>query len=391
VLSLGTVPLADRFPAADEDLSLEPRYPLSVLVCEDCHLVQLRETVAPEVLFASDYPYYSSFSTGWLRHCQRNAEELIQSRTLGPSSLVVELASNDGYMLKNFVDRGIPVLGIDPAEGPANKAQEQGVRTLQQFFSLELAEQLLADGQAADVILANNVLAHVADLSAFVEGIRTLLKPDGMAVIEVPYVRDLVDHCEFDTIYHEHLCYYSVSALDRLFTDRGLCITEARRLATHGGSLRLYITHGNVSDDQPRAMMQDEQRDGLQSLSMWNDFSNRVAGVQNSLLQGLRELHAAGHRIWGYGAAAKGTTLLNTASVDDSLIERIVDRNIHKHGRLMPGVHIPIAAPETLLQEMPDYLLLLAWNHRDEIIEQQSAYQDRGGRFIVPVPEFAIL
>ena len=391
VLSLGNVPLADAFLTEDALLKPELRFPLNVAFCDDCSLVQIRETVAPEILFGSDYPYFSSFSPAWLEHCRGNAEELMQSRNLGRSSLVVEIASNDGYMLRNFHQRGIPTLGIDPVPGPAAAAEKLGIPTLRKYFGLQLAEDLRTEKSLADVILGNNVLAHVADLSGFVHGIRTLLKPEGVAVIEVPYVRDLIDHCEFDTIYHEHLCYFSVTALHRLCMDRGLCLREVRRLPTHGGSLRLYIQHGLQPSDQVLRMLDEEAAAGISAATYYETFAERVSVLQRDLVTLLERLRASGKTIAGYGAAAKGTTLLNASGVSAEHLDFIVDRNVHKHGHYMPGLRPPIVPTERLLAERPDYVLLLAWNFRDEIIRQQTEYLNRGGQFIIPVPEVCIV
>lgn len=392
VLALGELPLADAFLTESELARPEPRYPLNVTICENCSLVQLRETVDPGVLFGSDYPYYSSFSPAWLNHCRANAEELIEARQLNQSSLVVEIASNDGYMLKNFHQRGIPTLGIDPVPGPAAAAEKLGIRTVKEFFGLELARSLNRSGQLADVVIANNVLAHVADLSGIVSGIRTILKPDGVAVVEVPYVRDLVDHCEFDTIYHEHLCYFSLTALNTLLADRDLQLSDVRRLPTHGGSLRLYIQHGGAASPKLNVstILQEEREAGIDSVAYYSDFASRVLTLQKRLRSLLNELHSSGNRIAGYGAAAKGTTLLNSSRIHQSHLEFIVDRNVHKHGRHMPGLRTPITPTELLLAEMPDYVLLLAWNFKDEIIRQQAEYLRRGGKFIVPVPDVTI-
>ncbi len=391
VLSLGDVPLADKFLSEAALSQPEPRFPLNVAFCGDCSLVQIRETVAPDVLFGNDYPYFSSFSPAWVEHCRRNADELIESRELNTDHLVIEIASNDGYMLRNFHDRGIPTLGIDPVPGPAAAAEKLGIPTLREFFGAQLAKNLTAEGTSADVILGNNVLAHVADLSGFVRGIKTLLKPDGVAVIEAPYVRDLIDHCEFDTIYHEHLCYFSVTALNRLFVDRGLCLSEVRRLPTHGGSLRLYIQHGSKPSEQVCQLLDEETKAGIDSVAYYESFAERVAGLQQDLVALLEQLRSAGKTIAGYGAAAKGTTLLNASSVSSKHLDFIVDRNVHKHGHYMPGLRTPIFETERLLTEQPDYVLLLAWNFKDEIIRQQSEYLRRGGQFIVPVPKVRII
>lgn len=391
VLSLGNVPLADAFVTPENLAKPEARFPLNIVFCSDCSLIQVRETVNPDILFGNDYPYFSSFSPAWLDHCQANAEELMESRGLSSDSLVVEIASNDGYMLRNFHERGISTLGIDPVPGPAAAAEKLGIPTLREFFGVELAQDLESQKKLADVVIGNNVLAHVADLSGFVNGIRTILKPNGVAVIEAPYVRDLIDHCEFDTIYHEHLCYFSVTALNRLFLDRGLCLSEVRRLPTHGGSLRLYIQHGSQPSSQVERILDEEAAAGIHSFSYYETFAERVSRLQQELVALLDRLRASGKRIAGYGAAAKGTTLLNASGVRSEHLDFIVDRNVHKHGHYMPGLQTPIYEPERLLTEMPDYVLLLAWNFRNEIMRQQTEYLSRGGQFIIPVPEVGIL
>ncbi|MFT5327205.1 MAG: SAM-dependent methyltransferase [Planctomycetaceae bacterium] len=391
VLSLGDVPLADKFVSEAGLSQPELRFPLNVVFCGDCSLVQIRETVQPEILFGNDYPYYSSFLPAWVEHCRLNAEELIETRELGADHLVVEIASNDGYMLRNFHDRGIRTLGIDPVPGPAAAAEKLGIPTLREFFGSQLAEDLTSEGTSADVILGNNVLAHVSDLSGFVTGIKTLLKPEGVAVIEAPYVRDLIDHCEFDTIYHEHLCYFSVTALNRLFLDRGLCLSEVRRIPTHGGSLRLFIQHGTEPSRQVRELLHEEAQLGLDSPSYYESFADRVSVLQRDLVALLDRLKSSGKTIAGYGAAAKGTTLLNASGVRSEHLDFIVDRNIHKHGQYMPGLKTPIFETERLLTERPDFVLLLAWNFKDEIVRQQAEYLAMGGKFIVPVPEVCVI
>jgi SAM-dependent methyltransferase len=386
VLALGRTPLADALLRAEELGVPEPTFPLELGFCPKCGLSQIAETVPPEILFCRDYPYYSSFSDALLRHARDNAERLIESRALNEKSLVVELASNDGYLLRNFVAHGIPVLGIDPAEGPARAAREKGVPTLCRFFGSELAQELRAEGRQADIIIASNVLAHVPDLHGFVEGIRILLKPEGVAVIEAPYVKDLIDRCEFDTIYHEHLCYFSVSALDLLFRRHCLFANHVEHLPIHGGSLRLFAEpHENVDCSVTHSLREEAAR-GVGRLGYYLEFAAKVRQIRRELRALLVKLKRQGKRIAAYGAAAKGATLINYVDIGQELIDFVVDRNIHKHGLYMPGKHLPIHAPEKLLQERPEYTLLLTWNFSDEILQQQESYRQLGGRFIIPIP-----
>jgi SAM-dependent methyltransferase len=386
VLDLGTTPLSDGLVRKEELSKPEPTYPLTCVVCGECGLMQLHEIVEPDELYCHDYPYFSSFIDSLLRHSKANVDELIAARELNAESLVMELASNDGYLLQYYAENAIPVLGIDPAAGPCKAAIERGIPTINDFFTLELAEKLRAEGKRASVIHANNVLAHVPDLNGFVKGIATLLADDGVAVIECPHVLELIRHVEFDTIYHEHLCYFSVTALRPLFERNGLKLQDVRQLTIHGGSLRLYVGKEDHESAEVLRILEEERVEGLDRPDGFIDFANRVETLRKELLTLLHRLKDEGASIAAYGAAAKGATLINYVGIGGDLVDFVVDRNTPKHGRFMPGKQLEIRPVEALLEEQPDYTILLAWNFKDEIAKQQAEYRARGGRFIVPVP-----
>jgi SAM-dependent methyltransferase len=390
VLSLGRTPLANALLKEDELSKPEPTFPLDLVFCPTCALVQITETVPPEQLF-SHYLYMSSFSDTMLKHSEELAERLTRERGLGASSLVIEVASNDGYLLQFYKRAGVPVLGIEPATNIAKVAEERGIPTLVRFFGSELGGELRNEGKRADVIHANNVLAHVADLNGFVAGIALALKDDGVAVIEAPHVKPMIERLEFDTIYHEHLCYYSLTALRPLFERHGLTIVDVQEIPLHGGSLQVHAAYSGEPSARVHKLLAEERKAGIGAREFYSDFGDKVRHLKTELVEFLDELKSGGSRIAAYGASAKGSTLLNYCGIGRGTLEFVADRSTVKQGLYTPGTHLRVTAPEALLEARPDHVLLLTWNFADEILEQQAAYRKQGGKFIIPVPEPVIV
>ncbi len=388
ILSFGETPLANALVTPGEARQ-DAAYPLDLVYCPSCTLVQITEEVPPEVLFR-DYVYLSSFSDTTVANARAIAHRLIDQRNLGASSLVVEIASNDGYLLQHYRDRGVPVLGIDPARNIAEVARGKGIETLDEFFTLEFAQRLVDEGRRADVIHANNVMAHVPDTNGFLRGIATLLRDDGVAVIEVPYVVEMIDRLEFDTIYHEHLCYFSVHAVAALVRRHGLVLERVERVPIHGGSLRFFISRGERHGETTEQLLREEEALGLTREAYYRDFRAAVERVRDDLNATLAQLRASGKTIGAYGAAAKGGILLNYCGLTASTVSFVADRSPHKQGRRMPGCGIPVVGPEVIAERQPDYLLILIWNLKDEVVRQEESYHRRGGRFILAVPRIEI-
>jgi SAM-dependent methyltransferase len=392
-VDLGASPLANSFLEPEDLGKPEPFYPLCVYVCAECFLVQLPEAEKPDAIF-SEYAYFASYSESWLRHAQTYARATIERFGLGPGHRVIEVASNDGYLLRWFKERGIPVLGIEPAKNVAAAAEAAGIPTLVRFLGQEVARELVAGGTRADLLVGNNVLAHVPDLNDFVTGLKLLLAPAGVLTMEFPHLLRLMEEGQFDTIYHEHYSYFSFATVRKVFAAHGLTLFDVEELPTHGGSLRIYCRHDDDGSKPEGERVKDlllrEEAAKLGCLETYRSFAERVHRVKRDLLRFLIQAKDEGKSIAGYGAAAKGNTLLNYCGVRNDFLDYTVDRSPHKQGRYLPGSRIPIYAPDRLRETRPDYVLILPWNLKEEIMEQMADVRSWGGRFVVAVPEVRI-
>jgi len=394
-VDLGMSPLCQKHLRPEQLGAMEPFYPLHARVCARCFLVQLEEIVSPEAIFGDgEYAYFSSYSASWLDHARRYVDAMCARFALGAGDLALEVASNDGYLLQYFVARGVRVLGVEPASNTAAAARERGVETLVRFFGRETADAIVSKWGHAQHLTANNVLAHVPDINDFVAGIARVLAPEGVATLEFPHLMRLVEGNQFDTIYHEHFSYLSLGTVLEIFAAHGLAIFDVEELPTHGGSLRVFAAHAGATrharTPAVEALLAVEARAGLRSLDYYADFGERVEATKRGLLAFLIEARAAGKRIAGYGAPGKGNTLLNYCGIRTDFLDYTVDRSPHKQGGFLPGTHVPIRAPEEILRTRPDYVLILPWNLREEIMEQMSAIRSWGGRFVVPIPEVRV-
>jgi 2-polyprenyl-3-methyl-5-hydroxy-6-metoxy-1,4-benzoquinol methylase len=391
---LGMSPLANSYLEKNDLSRMERFYPLHAYVCSGCYLVQLQVFETPEAIF-SDYAYFSSYSDSWVSHARSYVDQMIERFGFDANSQVVEIASNDGYLLQFFKSKGVEVLGVEPAANVARVAEEKGIPSLVKFFSEETARALVEDGKQADLLLGNNVLAHVPDLNDFVRGLKVALKPRGIITMEFPHLLKLMRENQFDTIYHEHFSYLSLTTVEKVFAEFGLKIFDVEHLSTHGGSLRIYATHSENAErsatDALRAAKKEEEDAGLSDLAAYRAFADQVKKTKRSLLRFLVDARDQGKTIVGYGAPAKGNTLLNYCGVRADLVDYTVDRSPHKQNRYLPGVHIPIYDPEQIRKTKPDYVLVLPWNLKDEIVGTMSYVRDWGGQFVVPIPEVKIL
>ena len=392
-VDLGASPLVQSFLSSDKLNQMEPFYPLQVFVCGKCFLVQLREFVAPENIF-SDYLYFASYSDTWLAHAKRYTDEMVRRFPISEKSLVIEIASNDGYLLQYFAEKNIPVLGVEPAANVAQVAAKKGISSITKFFSRETAKELVAAGKRADLLLGNNVLAHVPDINDFVEGMKILLKPQGVITMEFPHLMQLMEQNQFDTIYHEHFSYFSFLTVQKIFAAHGLTLFDVEELPTHGGSLRIFARHAEDSTKPVGQAVTDlcarEEAGGYARLETYSRFAEQVKETKRKLLEFLINAKRNGKKIAAYGAAAKGNTLLNYCAIRTDFLDYTVDRSPYKQGMFLPGTRIPVYSPDQIKRTQPDYLLILPWNLKDEIIQQNAYIRDWGGQFVVPIPEVTV-
>ncbi|UXR94518.1 class I SAM-dependent methyltransferase [Agrobacterium tumefaciens] len=392
-VDLGMSPPCESFVAADAANDVEPFYPLHAFVCDECFLVQLQEYVAPENIF-TEYAYFSSFSDSWVAHAKRYCDMVIERFALGESSFVVELASNDGYLLQHFLTSNIPMLGIEPAVNVAKVAIGKGIPTLTEFFNEALATDMAARGQKADLIIGNNVLAQVPDINDFVAGMKALLKPDGVITLEFPHIEKLIEENQFDTIYHEHFSYFSLLTIEKMARRHGLKVFDVEEIPTHGGSLRVFFSHEDSNfprEARVDSLLERELNAGLDRIETYTAFSEAVRQTKRNLLSFLIRLKEMRKSICAYGAPGKGNTLLNYCGIGTDFIDFAVDRNPYKHGRLTPGMHIPIRPVSEIQRIKPDYVLILPWNLKTEIVAQMNDIRNWGGKFIVPIPDISII
>jgi SAM-dependent methyltransferase len=394
VVDLGMSPLCENFLTRDQLLKMEAFYPLRALFCKKCGLMQVEEYVGGREIFCGQYAYFSSYSDSWLQHSKRYAEQMIQRFGLDSGSLVVELASNDGYLLKYFVERGVRALGIEPAKNVAEAARQIGVPTRVDYFGTELAHQMVSEGLQADLLPANNVLAHVPNLNDFVAGMKILLAPNGVLTVEFPHLVNLIEGNQFDTIYQEHYCYFSFCTIERIFAAHGIILFDVEELPTHGGSLRIYGRHSEHKNlsvlPSIEIMRRREIEKGFDRLATYEVFAERVTEVKRGLLEFLIKVRREGKHVVAYGAPGKGNTLLNYCGIREDFIEYAVDRNPYKHGRFLPGTHIPVFAPERIAETRPEYIVILPWNLKEEIIRQLAYVRQWGAQFVIPIPHLAV-
>lgn len=393
-VDLGMSPLSNAYVSAEQANRMEPFYPLHAFVCDTCFLVQLEEFETPEQIFG-DYAYFSSYSDQWLNHARAYAQDMVKRLGLNDRSRVVEVASNDGYLLQYFKEQGIPVLGVEPAANVAAVAVGKGIPTVAKFFGTKTAMGLAEENLRADLLVGNNVLAHVPDLNDFVAGLKILLKPDGVATMEFPHLLRLMSGNQFDTIYHEHFSYFSFLTVEKIFDRHGLTLFDVDELPTHGGSLRIYATHAGNNTKPVTAsvamLKQREREAGLERLKTYSGFAEQVRETKRQLLEFLIAAKRAEKTVVGYGAPAKGNTLLNYCGIRSDFIDYTVDRSPHKQGKFLPGTHIPIHHPDKIRETRPDYLLILPWNIKDEVMEQMACIRQWGGKFVVPIPRVEVL